>query len=154
MRHRRMTNRLGRTTSHRLAMLKNMVTSLFKYERLVTTDRKAKELKSLADNIITLAKRGDLHARRQALSAIRDKKIVKKIFEEYPARYHKRDGGYSRVIKIGTRRGDGASTSVIELIPAEGIKKPKKRGLGGRRKDTASQDAATSKDTKDVKKRG
>jgi len=127
MRHRRMTNRLGRTTSHRLAMLKNMATSLFKYERLVTTDRKAKELKVLADNIITLAKRGDLHARRQVLSDIRDKNVVKKIFEEYSARYHKRDGGYSRVIKIGTRRGDGASTSVIELISAEEIKRSKKR---------------------------
>ena len=127
MRHRRVTNKLGKTTSHRVAMLRNMVTSLFMCERIVTTSAKAKELKSLVDNIITLAKRGDLHARRQALSVIRDERLVKKIFEDAPLRYKERNGGYTRIMKMGLRRGDGALTSIIELIEAKETKKSKKK---------------------------
>lgn len=127
MRHRRVTNKLGKTTSHRLAMLRNMVTSLFMYERIVTTSAKAKELKRLVDNIITLAKRGDLHARRQALSVIKDRKLVKKIFEDAPLRYKEKNGGYTRIMKMGLRRGDGAPTSVIELIESKQTEKSKKK---------------------------
>lgn len=127
MRHRRVTNKLGKTTSHRLAMLRNMVTSLFMYERIVTTSAKAKELKRLVDNIITLAKRGDLHARRQALSVIKDRKLVKKIFEDAPLRYKEKNGGYTRIVKMGLRRGDGAPRSVIELIEAKQTEKSKKK---------------------------
>lgn len=127
MRHRRVTNKLGKTTSHRVAMLRNMVTSLFMCERIVTTSTKAKELKRLVDNIITLAKRGDLHARRQALSVIRDERLVKKIFEDAPLRYKEKNGGYTKIMKMGLRRGDGATTSIIELIEAKETKKSKKK---------------------------
>jgi large subunit ribosomal protein L17 len=114
-----------------MAMLRNMATSLFQHEKLVTTDIKAKELRGLADNMITLAKRGDLHARRQALSIIRDKKVVKKVFEEYPERYKNRNGGYSRIIKMGFKRGDGTPTSIVELITAEEAQKGKKKETRG-----------------------
>ncbi len=127
MRHRRVTNKLGKTTSHRVAMLRNMVTSLFMCERIVTTSAKAKELRRLVDNIITLAKRGDLHARRQALSVIRDEGLVKKIFEDAPLRYKEKNGGYTKIMKMGLRRGDGATTSIIELIEAKETKKSKKK---------------------------
>ncbi len=127
MRHRRVTNKLGKTTSHRVAMLRNMVTSLFMCERIVTTSTKAKELRRLVDNIITLAKRGDLHARRQALSVIRDERLVKKIFEDAPLRYKEKNGGYTKIMKMGLRRGDGATTSIIELIEAKETKKSKKK---------------------------
>lgn len=127
MRHRRVTNKLGKTTSHRVAMLRNMVTSLFMCERIVTTSAKAKELGRLVDNIITLAKRGDLHARRQALSVIRDERLVKKIFEDAPLRYKEKNGGYTRIVKMALRRGDGAPTSIIELIEAKETKKSKKK---------------------------
>jgi len=96
-------------------MLRNMVTSLFQYERIETTEAKAKELRHLAEKMITLAKKGDLHARRQALRIIRNKKTVKKLFDEIASRYKDVNGGYTRIIKIGVRRGDGAPTALIEL---------------------------------------
>ena len=89
-------------------MFRNMVTSLFKYERIRTTDVKAKELRRWADNLITLAKRGDLHARRQALSIVREKDVVHKLFEEAQARFGSTNGGYTRIVKIGKRAGDAA----------------------------------------------
>jgi large subunit ribosomal protein L17 len=116
MRHRKAGKRLGRTTSHRAAMLRNMVTSLFEHERIVTTTPKAKELRKLADHLMTLAKRGDLHARRQALAVIRSKKIVAKLFDEMKNDYMDRNGGYTRIIKTGSRIGDAASMAVIELV--------------------------------------
>jgi large subunit ribosomal protein L17 len=116
MRHRKAGKRLGRTTSHRAAMLRNMVTSLFEHERIVTTTPKAKELRKLADHLMTLAKRGDLHARRQALAVIRSKKIVAKLFDEIKNDYMDRSGGYTRIIKTGSRTGDAASMAIIELV--------------------------------------
>jgi len=107
-------------------MFRNMVTSLLKYERIKTTDQKAKELRSWADHIITLAKRGDLHARRQALAIVREKAVVHKIFEEAPKRFAAVSGGYTRVIKLGRRQGDAAMMSLIELVTPE-VKKPKKK---------------------------
>jgi len=100
-------------------MLRNMVTSLFKHERIRTTDAKAKELRRWADNLITLAKRGDLHARRQALSIIREKDVVHKLFEEAPERYGPVSGGYTRIVKLGRRPGDAAPVSLIELLTSE-----------------------------------
>ena len=116
MRHRKAGKRLGRTTSHREAMLRNMVTSLLEHERIVTTEPKAKEVRRLAERMITLAKRGDLHARRQALAVIRSKKVVAKLFDELKDDYLDRNGGYTRIIKTGNRVGDAASMAIIELV--------------------------------------
>lgn len=126
MRHRRSRLKLNRTSSHRKAMFRNMVTSLFKHERVRTTDVKAKELRRWADNLITLAKRGDLHARRQALAIVREKDIVYKLFEEASEKYGAVSGGYTRIIKVGRRSGDAAPISIVELISVEKGKKKKK----------------------------
>ncbi|MFW6052552.1 MAG: 50S ribosomal protein L17 [Desulfosalsimonas sp.] len=115
MRHRKGGVKLNRTGSHRRAMFRNMVTSLLKYDRIKTTDAKAKELRRWADHVITLAKRGDLHARRQALSIVREKAVVHKLFAEAPKRFADIEGGYTRVVKIGHRPGDSAPLSVVEL---------------------------------------
>lgn len=115
MKHRKAGRKLGRTASHRRAMIRNMVTSLFIHERIETTEAKAKELRSLAEKMISLAKRGDLHARRQALAVVRDKRVVKKLFDEIAPRYKDISGGYTRMIKVGVRRGDGSPTALIEL---------------------------------------
>ena len=123
MRHRKAGKELGRNPSHRRAMLRNMVTSLFKYEQLVTTDAKAKALRPVAEKMITLAKRGDLHARRQALAYIQDKEVTHRLFDEIKDRYLDRQGGYVRVIKKSTRKGDGAPISIIQLLPLEEGKK-------------------------------
>ena len=119
MRHRKAGKKLGRNPAHRRALLRNLVTALFKYERIETTDAKAKAVRSVAEKMITLAKRGDLHARRQALSFIQEKKVVHKLFEEVVKRYMDRQGGYLRIIKKGMRKGDAASISIVQLIPAE-----------------------------------
>lgn len=116
MRHRKAGKRLGRTTAHRQAMLRNMVTSLLEHERIVTTITKAKEARKLADQMITLAKRGDLHARRQALAVIRSKKIVAKLFDQLGEEYMERNGGYTRIIRTGNRLGDAAAMAILELV--------------------------------------
>lgn len=119
MRHRKSGRKLGRTSSHREAMFRNMVTSLFEHERIVTTSEKAKEIRPIAEKMITLAKRGDLHARRQALSYIRSKDVVAKLFDEISEQFSDRSGGYTRIIKTGVRKGDCASMSIIELVGYE-----------------------------------
>lgn len=116
MRHRKSGRKLGRDPSHRQAMFRNMVTSLLQHERIQTTDAKAKELRGVAERMITLGKRGDLHARRQALTVIRDKDVAAKVFGELAERYRERPGGYTRVIKAGRRAGDAAPVSIIELV--------------------------------------
>jgi large subunit ribosomal protein L17 len=121
MRHRKANNKLGMRTSHRVAMLRNMVTSLLEHESIVTTDARAKALRILADKMITLGKRGDLHARRQALAVIRSKQVTHDLFSDIAPRFADREGGYTRIIKKGFRPGDGASVSIIELVD----KKPK-----------------------------
>ena len=115
MRHRKSGVKLNRTSSHRNAMFRNMVTSLLKHDRIQTTDAKAKELRRWADHIITLAKRGDLHARRQALSIVREKAVVHRLFDEAPRRFAEVNGGYTRVVKLGNRPGDAAPVSIVEL---------------------------------------
>ena len=127
MRHRKSGVKLNRTSSHRKAMFRNMVTSLFKYERIRTTDTKAKEVRRWADNLITLAKRGDLQARRQAMAIIREKGVVHKLFEEAPKRFGDVAGGYTRVVKIGIRAGDAAPISLVELVTPDSKKGQKKR---------------------------
>ena len=116
MRHLKAGRRLSRTTEHRQAMLRNLVTALLEHERVETTSAKAKEVRQWAEQIITLAKRGDLHARRQSLSVVRSKKVVAKLFGELRERYLERPGGYTRIIPFGLRLGDGASLSIIELV--------------------------------------
>ena len=116
MRHRKAGRRLGRTGSHLQAMMRNMVTSLLEHERIVTTTPKAKELRRLADKMITLAKRGDLHARRQALAVVRSKKVVDKLFTKLKDEYMDRNGGYTRIIRTGSRSGDAAPMAIIELV--------------------------------------
>jgi len=119
MRHGKSGRKLGRTSSHRKAMFRNMVTSLFEHERIVTTEQKAKELRPIAEKMITLAKRGDLHARRQALSYIQSKDVVAKLFDEIQGQFADRQGGYTRIIKTGNRLGDAAPMAIIELVGYE-----------------------------------
>jgi len=133
-------------------MFRNMVTSLFKYERIRTTDVKAKELRRWADNLITLAKRGDVHARRQALSIIREKNVVHKLFAEAAERYGAVSGGYTRIVKLGRRPGDAAPISLIELIYSEEEKKKKKRKKKAKvaekkKQDTEKKEAEEKKET-------
>jgi large subunit ribosomal protein L17 len=116
MRHGKSGRKLGRTASHREAMMRNMVTSLLKYEKITTTDSKAKELRKVAEKIITLGKKGDLHARRQVLSFVRDREVVGKLFDELSTRYRDWKGGYTRIVKMGNRTGDNAPMSIIEFI--------------------------------------
>ena len=108
--------RLGLTSSHRDAMFRNLVTSLFREKRIETTVTRAKEVKSIAEKMVTLAKRGDLHARRQALSYLYDEAVVAKLFEEIAPNYAERQGGYTRTIKKGYRRGDAAEVVILELV--------------------------------------
>ncbi|EAT15198.1 50S ribosomal protein L17 [Desulfuromonas acetoxidans] len=119
MRHNKSGRRLGRNSSHRAAMLRNMVTSLIDHERITTTDARAKEVRKIAEKMITLGKRGDLHARRQALSVIREKEVVAKLFDRLAPRFSERAGGYTRIIKVGNRLGDNAPVSIIEFVDQE-----------------------------------
>ena len=125
MRHRNAGRKLNRTASHRLALWASLAQALFKHEQIVTTLPKAKELKRVADRLITLAKQGDLHARRFAMSRIRDEAVVAKLFGTLGPRYADRPGGYTRVMKAGFRYGDSAPMAVIELVERD----PNARGL-------------------------
>ena len=130
MRHLNKGRKLNRTSSHRKALFKNMVLSLIRHGRIKTTDPKAKELRRVADRMVTLGKKGDLAARRRAYDFIQSHEMVKKLFDEIAPRYKDRNGGYTRVIKFGHRRGDAAMLSIIEFTGQEETtqsKKPKKR---------------------------
>lgn len=111
-----MYRKLGRDSSARKALFRGMLTSFFQYDRIETTEAKAKELRGLADQMITLAKRGDLHARRHVLAYLMDEDVVKKLFDEIAPKYADRQGGYTRVIKLGLRKGDAAPLALIELV--------------------------------------
>ncbi len=119
MRHQKSGRKLGRTSSHRLATMRNMVSSLIEHGRIKTTDVKAKELRIVADKMVTLGKKGDLHARRRAMRTLRGKTIAKKLFDEIAPRFADVSGGYTRIIKFGRRPGDNALMSFIELSVAE-----------------------------------
>ncbi len=123
-------------------MFRNMVTSLFKHERIRTTDAKAKEVRRWADQLVTLAKRGDLHARRQAMAIIREKEVVHKLFADAPKRFADVNGGYTRVVKIGFRPGDAAPVSLVELVTPEPKKKKKPRRK--KKKATVAETPAAS----------
>ena len=116
MRHRKSGRQLSRNSSHRWALMRNLVTALLRDEKIQTTDPKAKELRRWADRVITLGKEGSLHARRQALGIVQDKAVVRKLFDTIAPRFKSRAGGYTRIIKIGQRRGDAAQMSLIELV--------------------------------------
>ncbi len=140
MRHNKSGRKLGRNSSHRKAMMRNMVTSLLDSERIVTTDSRAKELRKIADRLITLGKRGDLHARRQAAETIMDKKVVAKLFDRLGPRYASRPGGYTRIIKLANRLGDNASQSIIELVEEEftaKVKAPKAKPVARKKAEPA-----------------
>lgn len=108
--------KLGRKSAHRKAMLRNLVTDLLREERITTTDTRAKEARKAAEKMITLAKRGDLHARRQVLAFVYDEDVVTKLFDEIAPKYEDRDGGYTRILKLGPRRGDSAELVFLELV--------------------------------------
>ena len=116
MRHRVAGRKLGRTTSHRRALYRNLVTDLLKHEKIITTEAKAKEVRSLAEKMITLGKKSGLHSYRQALSYIMDKKVAERLFAELAPRYRERPGGYTRIIKLEPRLGDGAPMVQLELV--------------------------------------
>ena len=116
MRHLKAGKRLGRTTAHRKALMRNLVTSLLKHGQIKTTVTKAKEMRKDFDKMITLAKRGDLHARRQALSFVQEKNVVAKLFEEFGPLYKDRNGGYTRIYKTGNRLGDNAEMALIQMV--------------------------------------
>ena len=134
MKHRVSGRKLGRTSSHRLAVLRNLSTSLFRHERITTTLMKAKELRPFAERLITISKRETLHARRLVLRDIHDKDVVAKMFDALSSRYAQRPGGYTRIIKLGPRRGDNAEIARIELVDAE---IPKKAAEGAEAKGKA-----------------
>jgi large subunit ribosomal protein L17 len=148
MRHRKAGKELSRNTSHRRAMLRNMVTSLLKHEQIETTDTKAKAIRPVAEKMITLGKRGDLHARRQALSYMQDKSVTHRLFEEIKDRYLDRQGGYVRIVKKGFRKGDGAPVSIVQLLPAEEGKKEKKK-KGKRKKAEKGPASGTRREKKE-----
>lgn len=151
MRHQKAGRKLGRETSHRLAMFRNMVTSLLEHERIETTEQKAKEVKRLADKMVTLGKRGDLHARRQAMQIIRTETVGKKLFDEIAPRFKDRAGGYTRIIKIGRRLGDNALVVLLELV-VQGAPKPEskeKEKKPAKAKKPAKEKAALEKPWKE-----
>ncbi len=116
MRHRNKGRTLSRTASHKKATMRNMATSLFRHERIETTTAKAKELRPFAERLITLGKRGDLHARRLAGRLIADRQVLGKLFDDIGPRFSERPGGYTRILKLGNRRGDAAEMALIELV--------------------------------------
>jgi large subunit ribosomal protein L17 len=162
MRHRVRSRKLSRTSAHRKAMFRNMVTSLLEHERIETTDAKAKEVRRIAEQMITLGKRGGLHARRQALRVIRDRRVAAKVFDDLAERYRERPGGYTRVLKLRVRPGDAAAISLVELVdrtpsqpPAEekparkkAAKKPAKTAESKPAKKKAAAKADAKKTTK------
>ena len=126
MRHRKAFNKLNRTASHRKATLTNLATQLFMHKKIQTTTVKAKATRPVAERLITFAKSGTLHARRQVLRTIRDKQVVKELFDEIAPVYAERNGGYTRIVKLGLRQGDGAEVAYLELVDFEGVRKEKK----------------------------
>lgn len=121
MRHRKAGRHLGRDSAHRKALYRNLVTDLLRYERITTTDAKAREIRPIAEKMITLGRRGDLHARRQALSYIYDRYVVEKVFEDIAPRMADRPGGYLRITRLEPRKGDGARMAVIETVDYQDV---------------------------------
>ena len=152
MRHRVAYRKLGRTTPHRTALLRNLASALFDQERIRTTLMKAKELRPYAERLITLAKREDnrLYARRLVLRDIHDAVVVKKLFDSLGARYATRPGGYTRILRLGPRRGDGAEMAIVELLGSEF--KPKSKEEKGKKKESEGAKAKAKSEAKPEKK--
>ena len=147
MRHRNYGRKLSRNTSHRRALLRNLVTSLILEERIETTVAKAKATRDLAERMITLGKRGDLHARRQAASYLLAAAAVKKLFDDVAKRFEARTGGYTRIVPVGWRKGDGADTAVIELVGTEVLqKRAEERARRSERKRKAVEEAQAAQE--------
>ena len=152
MRHGRAGFKLGRVTSHRWALFRNLLVALFRHERIMTTEAKAKAVRGLADHMVTLAKRDNLHARRQVLSMVPDTEVVKKLFDTIAARFGERHGGYTRIMHAGTRPGDRAPMVVLELVDRpEGTKekgkgdaKAEKTPRGSRKRDKGEGEVKAS----------
>ena len=142
MRHLKSGRQLSRNSAHRWALMRNLITSLLREEKIKTTDPKAKELRRWADRVITLGKQGSLHARRQVLSIVHDKTVVRKLFDTIAPRFKDRPGGYTRIIKLGIRRGDAARMAVIELVGADNEKQAAAGGAQKRRRARRRQAAA------------
>jgi large subunit ribosomal protein L17 len=136
MRHGRANYKLGRVTQHRWALFRNLLVALFRHERILTTEAKAKAVRGLADQMVTLAKRENLHAKRQVLAMVPDETVVKKLFDTIAARFSDRNGGYTRIIHAGTRPGDRASMVVLELVDRPEAPKEKKK-----KKDAKAENA-------------
>ncbi|MCF6198809.1 MAG: 50S ribosomal protein L17 [Hyphomicrobiaceae bacterium] len=144
MRHRKKGRKLNRTASHRKAMFANMAAALIKHEQIMTTLPKAKEMKRIIDRLITLGKRGDLHARRQAFAKLRDEAMVKKLFDVLGDRYKERSGGYSRVLRAGYRFGDNSPRAVIELVDRDIEAKGQDSGPDQSQKNEEVQEAVAA----------
>lgn len=127
MRHLKSGRKLSRTSAHRLALARNLITALVKYERIETTLPKAKEMRSPAEKLITMAKKGTLHARRNAFRMVRDKTLLNKLFETIGPRYAQRNGGYTRIYKLGNRLGDCAPMAILELVDRDLAAAPKRK---------------------------
>jgi large subunit ribosomal protein L17 len=151
MRHLVSGRKLNRSGSHRIALMRNLANALIRHERIRTTDAKAKELRRFAEPLVTLGKEGTPHARRRAFDRIRDRDSVTKLFEELAARFQDRPGGYTRITKIGLRRGDAAPVSLIEWTTGKEEKKqkkPKRRGGGGEKQAPKKEAAAAPRKKK------
>ena len=142
MRHGRAGFKLGRVTAHRWALFRNLLVALFRHERITTTLTKAKAVRGLADHMVTLAKRDNLHARRQALAMMPDAVVVKKLFDTIAARSGERNGGYTRILKAGTRPGDRAPMAILELVDRPEAPKDKKNAKAERRGDKGESSGA------------
>ena len=147
MRHRKDGYKLGRRTAHRWALFRNLLVALFRHERITTTEAKAKAIRPLADQMITLAKRENLHARRQVLAMVPDDEVVRKMFDTVAARFADRHGGYTRIIRAGVRPGDGAPTVLLELVdrPETPADKDKSKGKGEKKRETRGEAGAAGK---------
>lgn len=145
MRHKRIGRKLGVTTKHRKAMFRNMVTDLFRFDKIKTTDTRAKELRRIAEKLITLAKDGSLHKRRQAAAYIRDNEVLKKLFDVIAPKFKDRPGGYTRIIKLGFRRGDNSPISIIELVEEEFKPAKKKKAKAAPKKQETTAKAKSGK---------
>ncbi|MBB4570709.1 50S ribosomal protein L17 [Rhizobium leucaenae] len=140
MRHGKAGRKLNRTASHRKAMFANMAASLITHEQIVTTLPKAKEIRPIVEKLVTLGKRGDLHARRQAISQIRDAAVVSKLFDAIATRYATRNGGYLRIMKAGFRQGDNAALAVVEFVDRDTLAK----GAADKARVAAEEEAAAA----------
>ena len=154
MRHQKKTIKLGRTAEHRRALLANQVCALIQHQRIKTTLAKAKAVRPLAERMVTLGKNGSIHARRRALALLRQKSVVKKLFDNVAQRSAERNGGYTRIVRTGWRKGDGADTAILELIGTEVLQKraeTRAKKIEARRKTAEEEAAAAEKAARSIR---